>query len=539
MTVLVEITRQINTFKEKVALIHHRSLEDCVRYTFGDLELKSAKLASVLFSAGLQPGQFVGIFMQRCPEHILSMLAIMKCGAAFFSLNPKLSLQQVAHALSTTKSPILLIDNSALIKLSNQKLDQLPGVRFIHYTDEPMKTIHKACLAKLKTLYDIESINSHIPDAGLDFSPPTITGQDVALVLFTSGSTGLPKGVMISHQDLYNRVLGETRDFRLTASDRLLNLLPFSFDVGLNQLFTSLVCGAQLIILNSWLPADIATAIFSHHITGISGVPSIWLDCLANETPELKASFEKLRYLTISGGDMSLNQLKQLQRLAPQTGIFKTYGQTEAFRAGILFPEQFDEKMTSVGKAVAGTDIFIINSKGKRAAPNEIGQIIHKGDGIMIGYVGDQQSTAKKLKPHPFYYGKVGYSPKVIFTGDIGKMDEDGYLYVLSRKDKMIKIRGNRIYPKEIADVIQSHELVHEAVVFSHKTETGEATIVTEIRLKNGVALTTPEMVQFLSLRLPSYMIPERFVFVDSFPRTPSGKIKLSAVEEKYNTEAN
>jgi len=220
--------------------------------------------------------------------------------------------------------------------------------------------------------------------------------------------------------------------------------------------------------------------------------------------------------------------------MAPATNIYKTYGQTEAFRGGILMPEDFDLKMTSVGKPVQGTEIFILNSRGKKAAPNEPGQIIFRGDGTMLGYTGDPSGTSQKLKANPVQSKTSPYEQQAIFTGDTGKIDEQGYLYILGRQDKMIKIMGNRVYPREILDVILSHPRVKDAVVFGIKNQRNETIIYSEIQPVSRSQLTEAEIIRYLKHKLPSYMVPSKIIFVTSFPRTPSGKIKLSAIEEKY-----
>ena len=538
MTVLSTIKRICQEIPEKNAITHHQGRGCRKDITYHDLDIQSDILANHLMSYDIKPGHLVGIYMRRCIEHVISMMAILKSGAAFYSLNPKLSPHQIDYIIDLCQSPFIIMENSGVIKLANSALGQLSQIRLIHFSNENLTSIHHACLNKLAKQTALESIKINATsNISSHHSFPRIIGQDVALSLFTSGSTGLPKGVKISHQDLYNRVVSECRDFRLTRADKLLNLLPFSFDVGLNQLYSALTSGTQLIISNSWLAQDICTAIKEYRITGVSGVPSIWIEMMAYKEDEVRDCFNRLRYFTISGGGMAHSQLKRLRQLAPHTGIYKTYGQTEAFRSGILFPEEFDQKITSVGRPVEGTDVFILNATGRQATTNEVGQIIHCGDGIMLGYVGDPTGTNKKLKKNPLQSNGMIHSQSVVYTGDIGKMDEDGYIYILGRRDKMIKCRGNRVYPQEIQNAILDHDQVLEAAIFSVKDERGESVIHAEVRLKSGSSVSGDILKKFLSQRLPSYMIPLKIIFVKSFPRTSSGKIMLSAIEEKYNDQ--
>ena len=489
MTILTEISHIAQRCPDQICLIHHLSGNNSVHITFKELARQVDLLADILMDRGVQKGQYVGIYMQRSIEHIIAMIAIWKCGAAFFSLNPKLSHYQIDYTVNLCGAPILLIDNGALIKLTMIESDQLTQTKLIHFSHDVQSPIHRACMDKLHQRIDIESISISDFDSPPVHQFPNTTGNDVAVVLFTSGSTGRPKGVMISHYDLLSRIVQERKDFQLTDSDKLLNLLPFSFDVGLNQLFTALTGGIPLIICNSWLATDICNAIKHHNISGISAVPAIWNELLNYDENEVRDCLKRLRYFTVSGGDMAPDHLLRLRKIAPDTAIYKTYGQTETFRSSILMPEDFDSKSTSVGKPVNGTEIVVINDSGQRTDCDEAGEIIHYGVGTMMGYVNDPEATEGKIRSHPLSPNSTSSDHLVVFTGDIGKIDEDGYLYILGREDRMIKTRGNRVYPQEVLNVVLSFDHVRDAVVFAVKDQTGDSLIYAEVVLKNGSSL--------------------------------------------------
>jgi acyl-coenzyme A synthetase/AMP-(fatty) acid ligase len=370
-------------------------------------------------------------------------------------------------------------------------------------------------------------------EGGGGFQEVDSSSEKALWCLFTSGSTGSPKGVLISGEDLLRRAVTEIEDYELTDQDSLLSLLPFSFDVGLNQLLSCFLSGAHLVILNSWFPRDILTAVRSQNINGISGVPSIWTEALAYpKGPDFEQNTQALRYITVSGGDLSKNQLLQLRQYFRNVKIFKTYGQTETFRSSMLKPFDFERKMTSVGRPLKGTEVFVLNDKGEIAPPDTEGEIVHYGVGTMLGYLNDLEGTSEKLREMKEPGSKAMKEGKWVFTGDRGRMDEEGYLYVLGREDGMIKTLGHRVYPKEIESCILEHEHVKNAAVVGIKDERKGQAIIAEV-VSNGV-LNKQSLIVYLKERLPYYMVPGEINVVEYLPMTESGKIKYTTIKERY-----
>jgi acyl-coenzyme A synthetase/AMP-(fatty) acid ligase len=291
--------------------------------------------------------------------------------------------------------------------------------------------------------------------------------------------------------------------------------------------------GAHLVILNSWFPRDILTAVRSQNINGISGVPSIWTEALAYpKGPDFEQNTQALRYITVSGGDLSKNQLLQLRQYFRNVKIFKTYGQTETFRSSMLKPFDFERKMTSVGRPLKGTEVFVLNDKGEIAPPDAEGEIVHYGVGTMLGYLNDLEGTSEKLREMKEPGSKAMKEGKWVFTGDRGRMDEEGYLYVLGREDGMIKTLGHRVYPKEIESCILEHEHVKNAAVVGIKDERKGQAIIAEV-VSNGV-LNKQSLIVYLKERLPYYMVPGEINVVEYLPMTESGKIKYTTIKERY-----
>jgi acyl-CoA synthetase (AMP-forming)/AMP-acid ligase II len=319
----------------------------------------------------------------------------------------------------------------------------------------------------------------------------------------------------------------------------LLGILPFSFDVGLNQLMTALGVGAELVLLDSWLPADITTVAGGRRVTGVSGVPSIWQDLINSGARfDTNGTHASLRYLTVSGGSLSRDYLRKLSDTARGVAIFKTYGQTEAFRSTSLRPEEYDAKPDSVGKPFPGVRVYIAREDRTRCAPGEVGEVVHSGLGIMMGYLGSAaEGESRKLAKNPFF-GEEDDSPVAVFTGDRGRLDEEGYLYLEGRADSMLKVMGNRVYPHEVANQILAIDGVREAVVVGVTDENGQSRLLAFLAAPREAGLSAGAVKRALNASLPTFMIPKEIVFVDHVPRTPSGKPDQQRLIEEYSSKA-
>jgi len=293
--------------------------------------------------------------------------------------------------------------------------------------------------------------------------------------------------VLVSGADLLARARGEAELYGLTAADRLLGLLPFSFDVGLNQLVSSLVAGAELVLSDSWLPADVRETVTARGITGVSAVPFVWEQMLA--AGMTLAGAPALRYVTISGGDLSPSGLSRMPEVAAGAGIFKTYGQTETFRSTALLPEEFAARPRSVGRPVEGVRLSL-----------DGGEVVHAGAGTMLGYLGDG-----------------GPPPAEVRTGDRGEIDAAGYLTLRGRRDEMVKVRGHRVYPAETAAALHEIPEVREAEVVA----TGGARLVAFVA---GDGLAGTDVRRALSRTLPAWLVPGEVVILSALPRLPNGK---------------
>ena len=384
--------------------------------------------------------------------------------------------------------------------------------------------LHEKIAARLGEVAVVEQWQADVAQPNVP--APLVLPADplhVGCCLFTSGSTGKPKGVLIGERDLTARAWAEAQWYQLSKQDVLLNILPFSFDVGLNQVLSALCAGCSLVLLNSWLPADILDTVSERQVTGISAVPSIWSDFLkANLRFDTCGEHASLRYITISGGDLSREKLDRLPAVVDGVGIIKTYGQTETFRSTALSPLEFSRKRQSVGRAFVNVRVYVVREDGTLAEPHEVGEIVHTGMGVMQGYL-DGDDPQNKVRPNPFF-GPDDDALRAVFTGDQGYLDEDGYLYLVGRRDEMLKVSGNRFYPRAVSDQLAAIDGVAEAEVVGVKLDDDDTRLVAFVVQEPSSSLQPMMIRRELALRVPSFMLPEQVVILCALPRTANGK---------------
>lgn len=497
-------------------------------WTRRDLAENISSLAAFLNDLNLPEGAPCAVFSRRCPEQVGALLAAMQLGFPVAPLHPRFSLTQIRQLAPLFQGP-LLVDWSGLARLGKMEPDDWQGRPIVIIDQDSPSPLHTAVWEKLSKRMAV--LRWEKVDAAP--SPPAacLSEESTAIILFTSGSTGQPKGVAIGHGDLARRVAAENNAYGNSEADCLLNLLPFSFDVGLNQLFCALSSGATLILQNSWLPEDMLRAAEAHSVTAVSGVPSLWMQLMDYDTSRAKTFFAGLRYCTVSGGSLSPARQRHLRQLAPETAIFKTYGQTETFRSAMLQPEDFDAFPESVGRPPDGVKVFVVDEAGDPLPPGETGELVHQGTGIMAEYLGDPESSTSKKK---LWSPSSDLPPEpTVFTGDTARLDKAGYVYLLGRQDRMLKIRGNRIYPDEVERALGDAPDVAEAAVLGRLNPgTDEKEMWAFLRMeKTGTPPNLLTLRAYLGERLPAYMIPEHFEGVDAFPRTDSGKINYPELE--------
>jgi acyl-CoA synthetase (AMP-forming)/AMP-acid ligase II len=361
--------------------------------------------------------------------------------------------------------------------------------------------------------------------------------KDLAAILYTSGSTGSPKGVMLSHAQVMAGSRIVSMYLEISAADRILAVLPFSFDAGMNQLMTAWQQGATLILSNFVFAREVVQVLLRERVTGLAGVPTFW-SLMAQPSSALhKQALPHLRYITNTGGAMPQTVLGTLRELLPSTRIFLMYGLTEAFRSTYLPPEELERRPTSIGKAIPDTEILVVSEDGRPCRADEIGELVHRGPTVSMGYWGQPELTARVLRSHPFLPPELGDTERVCYSGDYVKMDEDGFLYFVGRRDTMIKSSGFRISPTEVEDVLFKSGFVKAAAVVGIPDEVLGQRIKAFVVACDGGALDVEELREYCAVNMPRHMVPSEIEALEEMPKTPSGKVDYQLLRRREGVD--
>ncbi|GAA0271547.1 Long-chain-fatty-acid--CoA ligase [Methylorubrum aminovorans] len=470
-------------------------VEGAETLTYGGFRARVAALAQRLRALGLAPGDRVAILLPKSIRECVAIFAVSAAGGVFVPVHPSLRPRQVHHIAADSGARVLLTDPVHAAGLEGA-LDDLPDLRVL--TEE-------------------------VGEDGAALRPGEPAPDGLAAILYTSGSTGLPKGVMLSHANL----IAGTRIVRtylgIHPADRILSVLPFSFDYGLNQLLTSVEQGARIVLLTPRLGDDVVRALEAHRITLLAGVPTLWT-LLTRAAPHLaKADLSALRAITNSGGSLALPTIARLRARLPHTAIVLMYGLTEAFRSTYLPPEEIDRRPDSIGRAIPETEIFALTHDGRRARPGEPGILHHRGPTVSMGYWKRPGDTARVLVRDPF--PSPGSAPGLVCrSGDLVVEDEDGFFRFIGREDTMIKTQGFRVSPTEVeAALMETGAFRAAAVIGLPDPSLGQR--IHAVTVPAEGAPGTADVLQRLRSALAPHLVPRTIEAVAALPTTPNGKV--------------
>ena len=503
---------------EKEALVHGEQ-----RLTYDDVARQTASLAQGLRSAGLRRGDRIGIYLDASVPQVLSIFGISEAGGVFVPINGVLFPDQVAHIAKDCKMKGLITSKGKLPSLL-PILETIPSLEFLVVTGlEESPTV--PC-----RLLPFESLCGLAPTQE---PPEQSISKDLGAILYTSGSTGKPKGVMLSHANVMAGASIVSTYLGITQSDRILAALPFSFDAGLNQLMTAFQQGGTCVLINFVFAREIVQALLKERITGLAGVPTLWSLLAQSNSTLHKQPLPHLRYITNTGGHMPQTVLGVLRKTLPTTKIVLMYGLTEAFRSTYLPPEELDRRPTSMGKAIPDTEILVIGEDGTLCKPGEVGELVHRGPTVSMGYWGRPEDTDRVLRPNPLLPSELGDCEKVCYSGDLVKKDEDGFLYYVGRRDAMIKSSGFRISPTEVEEVLFSTGKLRGAAVIGIPDAILGQAIKAFVVARDGETLEPDALIAYCGQKLPRYMVPKLVEILTELPKTSSGKVDYPALRRR------
>jgi acyl-CoA ligase (AMP-forming) (exosortase A-associated) len=484
--------------------------------------------AAGLRSLGLERTDRVGVYLEKRFETVIASFGAPAAGGVMVPMNPLLKPEQVAYIARDCDVGVLITSPERLALLA-PVLGECPALRHVVVTEalaESPAMPPGVGLVLWQDLLDAPEKAGH-----------RVIDTDVVAILYTSGSTGRPKGVVLSHRNMVAGAKSVASYLDNGPHDTLLAALPLSFDAGFSQLTTAFHAGARVVLLNYLLPRDVLRAMEREKVTGITAVPPLYIQLAQLEWPA--AIGEHLRYFANTGGRMPRETLAALRARVPGAKPFLMYGLTEAFRSTYLPPEEVDRRPDSIGKAIPNAEILVLREDGCECAPEEPGELVHRGALVGQGYWNDAEKTAERYKPLPAGIGGrlAGLQiPEIgVFSGDTVRRDADGFLYFVGRRDEMMKTSGYRVSPTEVEEILYATKLVGECVAFGADHPTlGQSIQVIATAPDASAALDVAALLAQCRIHMPAYMVPAGVTAMTGpLPRNPNGKIdrKLLATQ--------
>lgn len=485
--------------------------------SYAQLSADVQAIARALLGCGLSRFGRIAVFLDKRIETVAAFLGASAAGGIFVPCNPVLKPPQIAHILTDSGAEVL-ISSKARIEALGETLSQA-DVRTVVSVD----ALPQSGSPGIRML-DWESFLSVGQDAASPAGPTTDT--DPAAIFYTSGSTGRPKGVTLSHRNLLVGGDSVAEYLENGPDDRILALLPLSFDAGFSQLTTGFSAGATVVLHNYLLSREVPKLCAKEGITGLTCVPPLWMQLLSADWPD--EARQRLRYFANTGGRMPRDVLEKLRSLFPRGKPYLMYGLTEAFRSTYLDPLEVDRRPDSIGKAIPNAEILVVKADGTLAGRGEEGELVHRGPLVALGYWNDPERTAVRYKPVPAKLKELPIAELAVWSGDLVRADEEGFLYFVGRADDMIKTSGYRVSPTEVEEVVFSSGLVREAAAFGVPHETlGQEIVVAAVPAEG---YEEQQLFTHCAAALPRFMVPARIVLRHDLPRSPNGKIDRKAL---------
>lgn len=493
--------------------------------TYAELAAQVEVCARGLASLTLARSERIAVYLPKRFETVVALFAGSAVGGAFVPVNPLLKPLQVGHILRDCNVRVLVTDGDRA-SLLKEELTNCHDLRQLVLIDSGSESVDG--FPHLEVLSWEALLQAGQAGDGL---PHRVIDTDLAALLYTSGSTGRPKGVVLSHRNMVAGARSVSTYLENRPDDRLLAVLSLSFDYGLSQLTTAFTVGASAYLLEYLLPRDVIKAVAEQRLTGLAAVPPLWMQLANLPWPEQAA--ESLRYITNSGGAMPEAITAALKASLPKTSIYWMYGLTEAFRSTYLPPQEIELRPTSMGKAIPNAEILVVRDDGTPCAPGEPGELVHRGALVSLGYWNDPERTAVRFRPAPGQPDGIPTPEIAVWSGDTVRMDEEGFLYFIGRKDDMIKTSGYRVSPTEVEEVVYASGQVSEVAALGLPHPSLGHGIVLIAKTSSNES-SVEDLLAICKRDLPTYMVPLQIITVDALPRNPNGKIDRGKLVSQY-----
>jgi long-chain acyl-CoA synthetase len=487
-----DLTQQAAADPDRIALI---TAEE--RLTIGELDLRANRMADGLRELGVERGGRVAIVLPNVAMAAVAIYGVLRAGAAFSPVNPTTKVDRLTELLTDLGAAAAVCDTTT--------------------ADTTRAAAERAGdVAVVEGLAELETGNAPAS------SPPLEV--DLAAVIYTSGSTGEAKGVTLSHRNMTSVADSIIEYLRLGQDDRILCVLPLSFNYGLYQLLMAVRVGATLVLERGFaFPGRVLKLLDEERVTALPGVPTVF-QTLISLSGIGQRTYPHLRLITNAGAALPEATARTLRRIFPDTDLYLMYGLTEATRVAYLPPRLVDEKPSAVGVAIPGTEVWIEDDEGDVLGPGEVGELIVRGPHVMQGYWNDAEGTARRLRPGRWPWERA------VATNDLFRFDDDGHLHFVGRRDDVIKSRGEKVAPREIEEILTSAPGVREAAVVGVPDELLGEAVVAHVSPAPGAELDAAALRRLCAEKVEDYKVPRRVEVHPELPRTGNGKVDRRAL---------
>lgn len=482
--------------------------------TYRELEEQSNQLAHLLCERGLKSGDRVGLYLPKCVESVVCMFGVMKAGGVYVPLDPQQPTQRIAYIIANCSMTAVICTPEQLANLPPQQ------VQCLQFAISPNESTISSVIPRVSWNELSKYPATEAPNC------PRVT-TDLAYILYTSGSTGAPKGVMISHQNALTFVQWCAETLKVQSDDRLSNHAPLHFDLSVFDVYNAIEAGATVYMVTSEIslfPKSLANFIEKNGITIWYSVPSALILLMLHV--DLKAhDLSKLRTILFAGEVFPIKYVRQLAELFPMAQLWNLYGPTET---NVCTYYEVDRTALPtmdrlpIGRACANTEVFAVDEQDELAQPGQPGELFVRGPGVTCGYWGDAEKTKRSLVLNRF---QPNFEEKAYRTGDIVTLMPDGNYDFMGRRDSMIKSRGYRIELGEIEAAVLSHAAIREAAAIAIPDDEVGARIKAFVSTHEGQTLTAAELQKYCATKIPQYMIPEEIELRETLPKTSTGKV--------------